>query len=101
MTNPCQPNSQPLSITSPCMMLPLLRGALLELIGGKARSRVRFGDQELQFHGSNIAELRKEIIRLEAMCNANGTENLQGRAVQAGPRRLAGFVGNRPPYSNY
>lgn len=74
-------------------MLGLLRGALFELLSGKAKARVRFGDQELAFHPANVAELRKEIARLATMCNANGTQNTLGRAVQAGPRRSVGFLG--------
>ena len=100
MTNLCQPTNAPLSITSPCAMLPLLRGALFELIGGKARARVRMGEQELAFHPANIAELRKEIMRLEAICTSDGQPDNRGRAMGT-LRRQAGSLGFPNGFNRY
>lgn len=101
--NPCNtPPPISLGIIEPCAMLPHLRQALFELIGGKARARVRMGEQELAFHPANIAELRKEITKLEQMCHANGTPNNGPRAVLVGHRRLAdGYGQSYSPFNRY
>jgi hypothetical protein len=70
----------------PCAALPILRGALYDLMTGKAKSQVRFGDQWLSFHNGNVKELRAEIRRLETMCGSNGQPSNVGRAVRVGPR---------------
>ena len=92
--NPCAPsgNSAGLAITDPCSMLPLLRGALMQLMTGQARAEVRHGESTLRFHPANVKELRAEIQRLENICNDNGTANNRGRAMGT-PRRPAGSLG--------
>lgn len=72
----------PIAIDNPCAVLPLLRGALYQLMSGQGRAQVRFGEQWVTYHAGNAKELRAEIRKLETICNSNGTENMRGRAVQ-------------------
>ena len=84
--NPCgPPAAMPVVIDNPCQMLPMLRQALYELMSGRSKAEVRFGDQMLRWHRGNEASLRAEIRRLETICGTYGAPN-QGRAVQVGPR---------------
>ncbi|MEH2476194.1 hypothetical protein V1281_002636 [Nitrobacteraceae bacterium AZCC 2161] len=71
---------------NPCAALPMLRSALYDLMGGKTKSQVRFGDQWLSFHNGNVKELRAEVRRLEIICGTNGQPSNAGRAVRVGPR---------------
>jgi hypothetical protein len=93
-TPSCGPPNQPLAIMSPCEMLPLLRGALFELLSGKTRTVVRFNDRWSEYARPDVNALRAEIASLAQYCNADGTESNQGRAVQAGPRRPLYPFGN-------
>ena len=81
--NPCSPPSTPSMIDNPCAMLPILRGALYDLMTGKTRSQVRFGENWLSFHNGNVKELRAEIRKLETIC-LNGQPSNAGRATQVG-----------------
>ncbi len=69
-------------ITDPCAVLPNLRSALYTLMSGQARAQIRFGEHWTTFHGGNVAQLRAEIRKLEAMCGVNAD---RGRAVRVGP----------------
>ena len=68
-------------------MLPLLRGALMQLMTGQARAEVRHGESTLRFHPANVKELRAEVQRLEHLCTGNN----RGRAVQVQHRPPVGF----------
>ena len=83
VSNPCAPTPTQSVIDNPCAMLSVLRGALYDLMTGKARSQVRFGENWLSFHNGNIKELRAEIRMLETMC-LNGQPSNAGRATQVG-----------------
>jgi hypothetical protein len=83
--NPCAPSATAAGVDNPCSMIPVLRGALFDLMSGKGRSQIRFGDQWLSFHNGNVKELRAEIARLEIMCS-NGQPSNAGRAVRVGSR---------------
>ncbi|QDM28396.1 hypothetical protein FNL56_21485 [Tardiphaga sp. vice304] len=99
MTNPCNPvATPPPNIDNPCAYLGQLRAALYTLMAGQARAEIRFGDQTLRYHQTNVAELRLEVQRLEHMCNGDGTVNNRGRAMGT-PRRPAGSLGF--PHNRY
>lgn len=79
--NNCIPPQVSPAVDNPCALLPQLRAALYQLMAGQQRSEVRNGDQWLVWHQGNVAELRKEVRRLEMICGANA---FQPRAVRVG-----------------
>ena len=52
----------------PCAEAERLRAIRTDLISGRAESQVRFGDEEVRYQKGDLAELNKEIARLEALC---------------------------------
>jgi hypothetical protein len=84
--NNCGPPMQsPQMVDNPCAYLPGLRMALYELLSGKQKTQVRFGDQWVSWSATNTKELRAEITKLETMCQG-GMPNHRGRAERVGPR---------------
>lgn len=73
-------------------MIPILRGALYDLMSGRGRSQVRFEGQWISWHAGNVKELRAEIARLETICR-NGQPSHAGRAVRVGPRVSTSMIG--------
>ena len=85
MTQPNMPMAPPnpfAGVTDPCALAATLHAALLNLMCGGTPSAVKFGDQEIHFSRSNIPEMRLEISRLTAMCEAKRGIK---RTVRAGP----------------
>ena len=106
MANPIDPCNAPpaapfagqLAITSPCEMLPLLRGALFQLMT-QSFSLVRFPDgRELRFQQASIPQLRAEIATLVGMCTDSGQPRHGPQGKQLLHHRPAGaFLG---PFDN-
>lgn len=74
----------------PCATLASLREAYEKILTGSQEERVRFSDREVQYSKADIATLRDEIRRYDALCadatNA-GTGKRRRFAVTAGTRR--------------
>jgi hypothetical protein len=85
MSDPCMPAPPPnpfADVTDPCALAAQMQAALMQLLSGATPSAIVFGDQSIHFSRANIPELRKEISRLSAMCDASHGRH---RTVRAGP----------------
>ena len=106
MANPIDPCNAPpaapfagqLAITDPCSLLPLLQGALFQLLT-QPYSKIRFPDgREMEFKQASIPALQAQIASLRGMCNDNGTPRHGPQGRQALHHRPAGaFLG---PFDN-
>lgn len=75
--------------SDPCAAWPILNRALLELLAGASESRIRFGSDEVMFQpftAQHIPELRREVNRLKAACEAKAAGRPIRRAFRAGFR---------------
>lgn len=48
--------------------LRVLRAALDQILCGQQRAQIRYGDQWLTWHKTNVAALQSEVQRLEIIC---------------------------------
>lgn len=81
--NNCIPSGGTIPVVdNPCAMLPQLRAAMYQLMGGQARAEVRHGDQWMRWHRGELKALQHEVRRLEIICESGISA---GRAVRVGP----------------
>lgn len=59
-----------IDMKDPCAVWPVMEMALDRLLVGEAVARARFGEDDITFDRSNIAELRRRIAELKADCAA-------------------------------
>jgi len=80
-----------IDVSDPCAVWPKLQECLLRLIAGEGVVRARFGDDEVEYRQTSIAELRAEVARLKGECEAKAAGT---------PRRFA-MVGRMHPRRGY
>lgn len=54
----------------PCAELERMRERRRELASSGGEKRIRFGQEETEYHAPNLAALDREIARLERECDA-------------------------------
>lgn len=75
-----------IDMTDPCAVFPKLQEVYYRLLAGENVVRSKFGEEEVQFSGVDIKELKRTIENLKAQCRAKGSSRSQHRAIRCGWR---------------
>ncbi len=56
-------------LTNPCLVWPKLQEAYYRLMAGEREVKIRFTQEEVDFHPGSMQALQVEITRLKALCD--------------------------------